>query len=62
MDNLSFVLWMLLFPLIVALEKYFYAKIAEIKKEQDQIQKNNTIINLLIAAVWIVVGILLYRP
>lgn len=57
MENLSFVIWMLLFPLVVCLEKFLYKKI-NIKQPEDS--EGAKVIGCVIEIfIWIYVGSLL---
>lgn len=63
MDNLPFVIWILLFPVCSSIADYFDAKAAEIKKEEHTVvsKKQNKKIAGLMLLIWICVSILLYH-
>jgi hypothetical protein len=56
MENISFVLWMVLFPLSITLSEYLKASITRVWNI-----KSDPGTGLIILIIWIGVGILLYR-
>lgn len=63
MDNLPFVIWVLLFPLCSSIADYFDVKAKEIKKEEHTVlsKKNDKKIAGLMIVIWVCVSILLYH-
>jgi len=57
MENIDFVLWVVLWPLMIKTDTYLTAKINEIKKQPQHEDKNG---DDSVVFIWIVVGLILF--
>lgn len=63
MKNLSFVLWMVLFPISIALQEFIIAYKYKIRKKEEKQYKEDTELkySIFVFVFWIWVGCLLYE-